>query len=416
MTGNLDAEIDRQLAVMRDGAADFYGEDALRERLRERLRAGRPLRVKLGMDPSSPDLHLGHTVVLQKLQRIQEMGHTPIFLIGDFTAMIGDPSGKKKTRPALGREEVRENARTYVEQVSRVLPIDSVEIRFNSEWMDAMSTADLVRLCARYTVARLLERDDFAKRYRAGGPISVHELIYPFVQAYDSVALESDIELGGTDQTFNLLMAREIQRDYGQPSQAVITHPLLVGVDGVDKMSKSLGNAIAIAENPYDMYGKLMSISDELMLQYFDLLHARQWGDLDGMRELLAHNEGDPLTFKHQLAGRIVGRYHGARAADEAAARFRQVVQDKGVPGDLEELEVGVGTLGDRGLLELLEGLGLVTSRGEARRLVQQGAVQVDGCRVEDPALRLGAGTHLLRVGKRRFARVRIGRSRGDSA
>jgi tyrosyl-tRNA synthetase len=408
MSRAVDAEVDRQLAVMRDGAVDFYGEDALRELLGQRLKAGRPLRVKLGMDPSSPDLHLGHTVVLHKLKRFQELGHTPIFLIGDFTAMIGDPSGKKKTRPALDREEVSRNARTYVDQVSRILDVDAAEVRFNSEWMDAMSTTDMVRLCSRYTVARLLERDDFSKRYRAGEPISVHELIYPFVQGYDSVALSADVELGGTDQTFNLLMARDIQREYGQPSQAVITHPLLVGTDGVDKMSKSLGNTIGITESPDEIYGKLMSISDELMLRYFDLLRAGRWEDLLPTRDLVASGGGDPLAFKHQLAERIVGQYHGSRAAGGAAERFQRVVHDKAAPEDLEVIEVRAGARGDLGLLELLEALSLVKSRGEARRLIEQNAVRVDGRLVRDPAARLGEGEFLLRVGKRRYARVRI--------
>jgi len=401
-------EVERQLAVMRDGAVDFFGEDELRERLLARLDSGRPLRVKLGMDPSAPDLHLGHTVVLDKLRRLQDLGHTPIFLVGDFTAMIGDPSGKKRTRPALAPAQVQENARTYVDQVSRVLDTKRAEVRFNSEWMAPMSTAEMVRLCSRYTVARLLERDDFSKRYKAGEPISVHELLYPFVQAYDSVALEADIELGGTDQTFNLLMAREIQRDYGQPAQAVITHPLLVGLDGVDKMSKSLGNTIGITEDPSEMYGKLMSISDASMLHYFDLLRAGGWEDLSAARAALQSGEGDPMEFKHALAARVVTRFHGASAAEEAARRFRSVIQRKEAPDDLPLLEVPAGEGGDRGLLELLEALGLVRSRGEARRLVEQGAVQLDGRPVSDPALRLPRGECLLRLGKRRFARLRI--------
>jgi tyrosyl-tRNA synthetase len=408
MTSHLDAEIDRQLAVMRDGAVDFYGEDVLREKLRQRLDVGRPLRIKLGMDPSSPDLHLGHTVVLQKLRRFQELGHTPIFLIGDFTAMIGDPSGRKKTRPALDREQVRENARTYVEQVSRVLDTATAEVRFNSEWMDAMTSAEMVRLCSRYTVARLLERDDFSKRYRAGDPISVHELIYPFVQAYDSVALEADVEIGGTDQTFNLLVAREIQRDYGQSTQAVITHPLLVGLDGVDKMSKSLGNTIGITENPGDAYGKVMSISDDLMLQYFDVLRAGEWDDMKEQRDRIAGGGGNPLAFKQELASRIVDRFHGPDMARDAAARFQRVVRDKAAPEDLEEIKVKAANSGDRGLLELLEVLSLVGSRGEARRLIAQQAVHVDGELITDPAYRISRGSHLLKVGKRRYGRVKI--------
>ena len=249
MKAELRAEVERQLAVMRDGCVDFHGEEELRERLGERLAQKRPLRVKLGMDPSSPDLHLGHTVVLQKLRRFLDLGHVPIFLVGDFTARIGDPSGKKKVRPPLSEAQVKENAATYVEQVSKILDVDRVEIRFNNEWMSEMGPADFVRLCSTVTVARLLERDDFAKRYAAGVPIFTHEFLYPFVQAYDSVALEADVELGGSDQTFNLLMGREVQRAYGQPPQAVITHPLLVGTDGAEKMSKSLGNSIGIRIN-----------------------------------------------------------------------------------------------------------------------------------------------------------------------
>jgi tyrosyl-tRNA synthetase len=408
MTGKLGDEVERQIAAMREGSVDFYGEESLRERLAQKLSAGRPLRVKLGMDPSSPDLHLGHTVVLHKLRLLQELGHTPIFLIGDFTARIGDPSGRKKTRPALDADAVRENARTYVDQVSRVLDVGRAEVRFNSEWMERMSTTDFVRLCSRYTVARLLERDDFAKRIAAGDPISVHELMYPFVQAYDSVVLEADIELGGTDQTFNLLMAREIQRDYGQPPQAVITHPLLVGLDGVDKMSKSLGNLIGITERPEDMYGKLMSVSDGLMLTYFDLLRAGQWSELLAEREALARGAGDPLAFKQALAHRVVARFHGEAAAARAAERFRRVIQEKQAPDDVALHELDAGATGARGLLEVLESLGLVSSRGEARRLIEQKGVQIDGGIVGDPTQQLARGEYLLRVGKRRFARVRV--------
>ena len=271
MSGD-EAEVDRQLAVMRDGAVSCYGLDELRPRLAAALRERRPLRVKLGMDPSAPDLHLGHTVVLSKLARLQALGHVPIFLIGDFTAMIGDPSGRKKTRPALSREAVQQNAATYVEQVARVLPARSAEIRFNSEWMDRMSPADLVRLCSKYTVARLLERDDFAKRFRAGDAISVHEFLYPFVQAYDSVALKSDLELGGTDQLFNNLVGRDLQKEEGQPQQVVLLMPILEGLDGVQKMSKSLGNYVGLTDVPNEMFGKLMSISDQLMGRYYSLL------------------------------------------------------------------------------------------------------------------------------------------------
>ena len=404
----LEQEVERQLDAMRGGSSDFYGEDELRPRLHKALDGGRPLRVKLGLDPSAPDLHLGHTVVLRKLRLFQDLGHTAILLVGDFTALIGDPSGRKKTRPALEPEEVKKNAETYVSQASVLLDVERAEIRFNSEWMSEMSSADWIRLCSRYTVARLLERDDFAKRFGANEPISVHEFLYPFAQAYDSVALESDVELGGTDQTFNLLMAREIQRDYGQRPQAVITHPLLVGLDGVEKMSKSLGNAIGVREAPEEIYGKTMSISDEQMLTYFDALAAPDWEVLEPDRQALARGEGDALSFKQGLAYQMVTRFHGAEAAQRAADHFRKVIREKRAPDDLPETSVQVGADG-LGLLALMVQAGLASSNGEARRLVAQGAVHLDGSLVADVSMRLTAGaTHLLKVGKRRFAKVRL--------
>ena len=406
MASEIGAEVDRQLAVMREGAVDFYGEDDLRPVLEKALSQRRPLRVKLGLDPSSPDIHLGHTVVLSKLRRFQDLGHTPIFLVGDFTARIGDPTGKKKTRPPLSAEEVRINAQTYVAQASLILDVERAEIRFNGEWLDRLAPAEWVRLCSHYTVARLLERDDFAKRYAANEPIAVHELLYPFAQAYDSVALRSDIEIGGTDQTFNLLMAREIQRSYDQTPQAVITHPLLRGTDGVEKMSKSLGNSIGLTESPDQKYGKLMSISDELMAEYFDLLHAGEWEDLRDRRRALDTSKADPLAFKHDLAWRIVSRFHGGDAADKAADQFRRVVQRKELPVDIPRRRLPAGVDGKRGLLEVLEALGMTGSRSEARRLVVQRAVSVDGRRVEDPGLLLERGSYLLQVGKRRFVRL----------
>jgi tyrosyl-tRNA synthetase len=407
--GGIESEVARHLDAMREGSVDFFGEDELRSRLTQALGAGRPLRVKLGMDPSSPDLHIGHSVVLRKLRVFQDLGHTPIFLVGDFTARIGDPSGKKKTRPALAPEQVKQNAATYVEQAGKVLDVSRAEIRFNSEWMESMSSSDMVRLCSHYTVARLLERDDFAKRYKAGEPIAVHEFLYPFVQAYDSVALEADVELGGSDQTFNLLMAREIQRDYGQPAQAVLTHPLLVGTDGSEKMSKSQGNTIGITDSPEDVYGKTMSISDALMVEYYDRLHAGEWDDLREARRRCEAGEGDPLAFKHALAHRITARFHGAVGAEAGAAHFRRVIQRKDAPSEIPEHTLPLGEGGESGLLDVLKGLGFSKSSSEARRLVSQGAVQVDGEVVGDPTLHLGAGSHLIKVGKRRFARVRLG-------
>lgn len=408
MRPEIAGEVERQLAVMRDGAVGIYGEEELRERLARALEDDRPLRIKLGLDPSSPDIHLGHTVVLSKLRRFQDLGHTPIFLVGDFTARIGDPTGKKKTRPALSAEEVQTNARTYVAQAGLILDVGRAEIRFNGEWLDQLPSAEWVRLCSHYTVARLLERDDFAKRYVSNEPISVHEFLYPFAQAYDSIALRSDVEIGGTDQTFNLLMAREIQRSYGQPPQAVITHPLLRGTDGVEKMSKSLGNAIGLTDSPEDMYGKVMSVSDDLMLEYYDLLRAGMWDDLRDRRRALGGKQGDPLAFKHELARRIVSRSHGESAALAAAQHFRRVVQRKELPEEIPQRRLTVGTDGKRGLLEILEALGVTKSRSEARRLVAQRAVSVNGTRIDDVAVCLAGGSYLVQVGKRRFFQLEL--------
>jgi tyrosyl-tRNA synthetase len=408
MSSTVADEVARQLAVIRDGAVQLFGEEELRAKLAQSVRERRPLRVKLGMDPSAPDLHLGHSVVLGKLRRFQELGHTPIFLIGDFTARIGDPTGRKKTRPALSADEVKANADTYVAQAGLVLDVKRAEIRFNSEWMDQLTPSDWIRLCSRYTVARLLERDDFAKRYAANEPIAVHELLYPFAQAYDSVALQSDVELGGTDQTFNLLMAREIQRDYGQVPQAVVTHPLLRGTDGVEKMSKSLGNSIGLLDPPADMYGRVMSIPDPLMTEYFDLLRDASWEDLREWRSSGEDARG-PLAVKHELALRIVARFHGDGAAREARAHFERVVQRKEVPDEVPESRLPLVDGRGRGLLEILEVMGLAQSRSDARRLVSQQAVSLDGRRVDDPTVILEAGSYLIQVGKRRFARLVLG-------
>ncbi len=401
-------EVDRQLAIMREGAVEFYGEEELARRLASRLKEGRPLRVKLGMDPSSADLHLGHSVVLMKLRRFQELGHTPIFLIGDFTARIGDPSGRNKTRPALDADQVQQNAKTYVSQVAKLLDVSTVEVRFNGEWMDSMPSSEFIRLCSHTTVARMLERDDFAKRYQAEVPIFVHEFIYPFVQGYDSVALEADVELGGTDQTFNLLMGREIQRSYGQQPQAVITHPLLVGLDGREKMSKSLGNSIGITDEANEMYGKVMSIPDAAMSEWCRLLSAGEWSDLAGALKGLEDGQGDPMALKQDLSQRIVTRIHGAEAAESARAHFRRVVQRKELPDDIPVIRLALGDRSSLKLVEVLVEAKLAPSKNEARRLVQQGAVSVDRVRLKDPTCGLEAGDLLIQVGKRRFARVQI--------
>jgi tyrosyl-tRNA synthetase len=404
----IQAEAKRQIELIRRGTVEFCGEEELTTRLERALVERRPLRIKLGMDPSSPDLHLGHTVVLEKLKCFQELGHTPIFLIGDFTARIGDPSGKSKTRPALDEDAVRANAATYVEQVARVLDVESAEVRFNSEWMGAMSPTDFIRLCSHYTVARLLERDDFQRRFANETPIFVHEFLYPFVQGYDSVALEADVELGGTDQTFNLLMGRELQRSYGQSPQAVLTHPLLVGTDGTEKMSKSLGNSIGLTDSPEDMYGKLMSVSDALMLEYLPLLGRGEWGDLASATDAVRAGDGDPLQLKHDLAGRVVSRFYGEDAAALGEAHFRKVVQGGGPPDDLPEFSFELSGAAAASLLEILAQLSLIKSKGEGRRLISQGAVQIDGEKQTDPLANLPQGTYLLRLGKRRYARVEL--------
>jgi tyrosyl-tRNA synthetase len=399
-------EVERQLGLMAQGAEACHGLDDLRPRLAAALRDKRPLRVKLGMDPSAPDLHLGHTVVLRKLRLFQDLGHLPIFLIGDFTARIGDPSGRKKTRPALDAETVERNARTYVAQVGRILDVERAEVRFNGEWMDRMQAADVVRLSSHATVAQLLAREDFSRRYAAQEPIAIHEFLYPLVQAYDSVALRADVELGGTDQTFNLLVGREIQRAYGQAPQAVITHPLLIGTDGREKMSKSLGNLIAITDPPEQMYGKVMSIPDALMGEWYRVL---QITPAEGGQGRWVEEGGDPLARKQQLAASVVSRFHGQGAAKAAASHFRRVVQRKEVPDEIAEVTIDAGTAGVTVMAAIVQA-GLAKTNSEARRLVAAGAVTVDSRRIEDPttALAVGPGSYLLKVGKRRFARIQV--------
>ena len=399
-------EVRRQLAVMREGAVDFYGEDELAARLTVCLTEDRPLRVKLGMDPSSSDLHLGHSVVLMKLRRFLELGHTPIFLVGDFTARIGDPSGRNKTRPALDADQVKEHAKTYVDQVAKLLDVSAVEVRFNGEWMDQMTPGDFVRLCSQATVARMLEREDFSKRYASEVPIFIHEFLYPFVQGYDSVALEADVELGGTDQTFNLLMGRELQRAYGQPPQAVLTHPLLVGLDGHDKMSKSLGNSIGITDDPGEMYGKVMSIPDTAMPQWHRLLAMGDWPELGNRLAQFSDGDGDPMALKHELANNIVARVHDAAVAEEAGEQFRRVVQRKEVPDHVPEITLALAGRPGLKLVEMLVEAGLASSKSEARRLVQQGGVSVDREKQSDPTTLFEVGSQLVQVGKRRYAKV----------
>ncbi|MBI5460971.1 MAG: tyrosine--tRNA ligase [Gammaproteobacteria bacterium] len=377
--------------------------------LLEKLKSGRPLRIKAGFDPTAPDLHLGHTVLLNKLRQFQELGHEAIFLIGDFTGMIGDPTGKNVTRKPLTRDEVIENAKTYEAQIFKILDPEKTLVMFNSSWMNGMSAADLIQLAAKHTVARMLERDDFDKRYSAEQPIAIHEFLYPLIQGYDSVALKADVELGGTDQKFNLLVGRELQKHYGQAQQVVLTMPILEGLDGVQKMSKSLGNYIGIADAPDAMFGKIMSISDDLMWRYFDLLSFRPLTELQSLKREVQGGM-NPRDVKFQLAEEIIARFHDAAAARRAREEFIARFQKGALPEDLPEIELVVPSEGVS-IAALLKGAGLTSSTSEALRMLEQGAVRVDGARVDDRSLQFAAPVVLVvQVGKRRVAKVTLQR------
>ena len=391
------------LLEIRRGAEEILVE----AELIERLESGKSLRVKVGFDPTAPDLHLGHTVLINKMRQFQDLGHEIIFLIGDFTGMIGDPSGKNATRPALSREEIDQNALTYKEQVFKILDPDKTIVDFNSRWGNELGAEGMIRLASRYTVARMLERDDFSTRYRDGQPIAVHEFLYPLMQGYDSVALKADVELGGTDQKFNLLVGRELQKQYGLEPQIVLTVPLLEGLDGVQKMSKSLGNSVGITESPVEMYGKLMSISDELMWRYFELLSFRPLTDIKGLQEDVTAG-ANPRDVKYQLAHEIVERFHSASDAAKAHQSFVNQFQRGETPEDI--VEVDIDNQGkDMPVANVIKSAGLAESTSEVYRLMAQGAVRIDGERVDDPKLTIKTGVSaLFRVGKRRFARIRV--------
>ncbi|MFH2134667.1 MAG: tyrosine--tRNA ligase [Pseudomonadota bacterium] len=373
----------------------------------KKLEQNRPLRIKAGFDPTAPDLHLGHTVLLNKMRQLQDLGHHALFLIGDFTGMIGDPTGKNATRPPLTREQVLANAESYKEQVFKVLDPAKTEVVFNSTWMDKFSAVDLIRLAATHTVAQMLERDDFSKRYKGNQPIAIHEFIYPLVQGYDSVALKADLELGGTDQKFNLLMGRELQKHYGQPAQCVLTMPLLEGLDGVNKMSKSLGNYVGITDTPTDMFGKIMSVSDDLMWRYYDLLSFRSLAQIAHFKEEVAQGR-NPRDIKVMLAQEIVARFHTQQAAEDALAEFEARFQKGVLPDDMPELTVQSAD-GSIGIAHLLKQANLVASTSEAIRMVGQGGVKLDGEKVSDKALQIKAGAVVVaQVGKRKFGRVTV--------
>ena len=395
--------VDDQLAELRRGTSDILVDSELRAR----LAAGRPLIVKAGFDPTAPDLHLGHTVLINKLRAFQELGHIVVFLIGDFTGRIGDPTGRNATRPPLTTDEISSNAKTYERQVFKILDPERTRIDFNSRWMGAMDAAGLVQLASRHTVARMLERDDFQQRYAANKPIAIHEFLYPLVQGYDSVMLRADVELGGTDQRFNLLVGRQLQQDYGQPPQIVITMPLLEGLDGVNKMSKSLGNYIGITEEPAEIFGKLMSISDDLMWRYFELLSFRSTAAIASLRQQVQDGL-NPRDAKFELARELVARFHGSAAGEAAQAEFVRRFTDGGLPADMETTDLAAPAAG-LGITHLLRQSQLVSSNAEAVRMLEQGAVRIDGERVTGRDIVFAPNADLVvQVGKRRFKRVRL--------
>lgn len=416
--------IDEQLEYLKKGTVDLIREEDLRKKLERSEKTGKPLRIKLGLDPTAPDIHVGHTVVIRKLKTFQDLGHTVIFLIGDFTGMIGDPSGKNVTRPPLSREEINANAETYKRQMFKLLDPEKTELRFNGEWMDKFTAADFVRLCAKTTVKQILERDDFEKRLREQQPISLHELLYPLVQGYDSVALECDVELGGTDQKFNLLMGRNLQREFEQEPQVILTTPLLEGLDGVQKMSKSLGNYIGIDESPSEMFGKVMSISDELMWRYYELLTDLSASEIANLKSQIDGGE-NPRNIKVNLAKLIIKDFHSQSDADAAEDEFNRRFVQKEIPDEIEEKKIASG---EYNLAQLLVDTGLASSKGEARRLIEQGGVKINGAKETNPNIRIeftgkefvlwksdpvpftkqgfDADGLILQVGKRKFLKI----------
>lgn len=396
-------EVEQALALIKRGVEELLPEADLVEK----LKSGRPLRIKAGFDPTAPDLHLGHTVLLNKLKHFQDLGHQILFLIGDFTGAIGDPSGKNVTRPPLSPEQVLQNAETYREQVGKILDPSRMEVVFNSTWMNQLGADGMIRLASRHTVARMLERDDFAKRYAGNQPIAIHEFLYPLCQGYDSVALKADVELGGTDQRFNLLMGRELQKQYGQAQQVVLMMPLLEGLDGVNKMSKSLGNYIGVSEPPNEIFGKVMSVSDELMWRYYELLSFRGLDEIAGLRAEVSAGR-NPRDVKVMLAQDLVGRFHGAAAAGAALVDFESRFRQGGIPDDIEEVVLDSAGAGI-GIAQALKAAGLTATTSEALRMIDQGGVRLDGDKVSDRGLVLPAGTTVVaQVGKRKFSRLAV--------
>ncbi len=393
---------EKQLEIIKRGAVEIILEEELLKKLRE----DRPLRIKAGFDPTAPDLHLGHTVLIEKMRQFQELGHEIIFLIGDFTGMIGDPSGKSETRPPLTKEQVLENAKTYKEQIFKILDPEKTRVEFNSRWMSEMKAEDLIRLASHYTVARMLEREDFKQRWQKQSPISIHEFIYPLIQGYDSVVLKADVELGGTDQRFNLIVGRELQKEYGQAPQCIVLMPLLEGLDGVKKMSKSLGNYIGITEPPLQMYGKIMSITDELMLRYYELLSHISNEELEALKRGIKDGSIHPKKAKEDLAMEIVARYWGNDEAEKAREEFNRIFKERQLPDEIPEVLYSFDGE-DVWLPQILKSTGICKSTGEAMRLIKQGGITVDSERVTDTQYRLSPGEHIIKIGKRRFYKIK---------
>lgn len=397
--------IEEQLALIERGTVDFISRDEMVKKLKRSVETGIPLKIKAGFDPTAPDLHLGHTVLIQKLKHFQDLGHQIYFLIGDFTGMIGDPTGKSETRKALTVEQVQQNAETYKAQVFKILDPEKTEVAFNSTWLGKLDSIDMIKLASELTVARMLERDDFSKRFASGRPISIHEFLYPLIQGYDSVAMEADVELGGTDQLFNLLMGRDLQRSRGQEPQVVLTMPLLEGLDGVNKMSKSLGNYIGITDSPDDIYGKTLSVSDDLMFRYFSLLSDMTEQEIEALEGELVAGKVHPKQVKQKLARELTARFHSKEAAEEAERNFEKVFAKGGVPDEVPEFSLPVGTVVP--LPNLLADAGLVKSTSEARRMIKQSAVSIEGEKVTDARMEIsGDSSLLIKVGKRRFTRI----------
>lgn len=404
---DLEKEIEKQLKIIKRGTAEIISEEELKEKIANSLKTGRPLKIKAGFDPTAPDLHLGHTVLIQKLKQFQDLGHNVNFLIGDFTGMIGDPTGKNETRKALTEEEIKKNAQTYKNQIFKILKQDKTRVVYNSQWCSKLSAKDLIKLAASMTVARMLERDDFSKRFHTNRPISIHEFLYPLIQGYDSVALEADVELGGTDQKFNLLVGRELQKQNGQKPQSVIMVPILEGLDGVNKMSKSLGNYIGITDEPNDMYGKVMSISDELMWRYYELLSDCSMEEIEDRKKSVEKGNLHPKKAKELLAHEITERFHGRKAADSAAKYFEEMFKKKDIPDDLKE--INYKTENSVWICKLLKDIGFVKSTSEARRMIKSNAVSIDSKKVQSESLELEKNRgYIIKVGKKKIAKISV--------